>query len=96
MPDTAGSGGEWQFPIFAQSLPIDYNNSTITQARMTVTTVSLSGSMELYLSANGGTNWEQVSNGSTHAFTNTGTSLCWRIVVIGTGIVSKIVIDQYQ
>lgn len=93
MPE--GSGGEWQFPIPVQSLPIDFNNGTITQARMTATIVS-GDYYEFFMSADGGTSWEQVSNGITHTFVSSGTSLCWRIIGYGAGVISKVVIDNYH
>jgi hypothetical protein len=78
----------------AQSLSIDYNNGTITTATLTATiTEGDDTSFSMYLSANG-SNWEQVANGVAHTFTNTGTGLRWKI--IGSGKISKLVINNYH
>jgi hypothetical protein len=80
----------------AYSKSIDFNNGTITQAKMTVTKTS--GSFDYYLSADGGANWEAVTSGTLHSFTNTGTDLRWRIVenAASTGVVTKVKVEQYH
>ncbi len=79
-----------------QSKEIDYRNGTITKAKLTVTIDS--GTFTLYLSADGGTNWESVTSGSIHTFTNTGTNLKWKITESGasTGEISQVVVDNYH
>ena len=79
----------------AKSLSIDYNNSTITTAKMTVT--KSSGTF-LYEMTADGTNWETVTSGTAHTFTNTGTDLRWRITedAAGTGTVTQIIVEDYH
>jgi hypothetical protein len=79
----------------AQSKSIDFNNGTITQARMTLTYTG-SGQLDLFLSADGGEHWETVTNNTLHAFTITGTDLRWKIGAAGDFIVTEIKIDQYH
>jgi len=75
-----------------QSLSIDYGNDTITQAKITVTYSG--GTPNVFLTADG-TNWESVTSGVTHTFTNTGTDLRWRVVSAGTTI-TKIEVTDYH
>lgn len=79
----------------AQSKSIDYNNSTITQAKLTATIDS--GTFLIQMTADG-TNYETVTNGVTHTFTNTGTDLQWKITenATSTGKITKIVIEDYH
>lgn len=49
------------------------NSQTVVGATLGVTIDS--GSFDLEMSANGGTNWESVTNNSSHTFTNTGSDL---------------------
>jgi hypothetical protein len=64
----------------AISSTIDYNNGTITEAKLTATISATGEYVALFwLSANGGTNWEQVTNRVSHTFTNTGTDLRYKI-----------------
>lgn len=80
----------------AKSTSIDYNNGTITAATMTVTITS--GTYNLEMTANGGTNWESCTNGVAHTFSNTGTDLRWRITenAGGAGVITKVVISSYH
>lgn len=79
-----------------QSLSIDFNNSTITTATLTATVSS--GSFTYQMTANGGTNWENVTNGVAHTFSNTGTDLRWKITenAASTGKITQIVINSYH
>jgi hypothetical protein len=79
-----------------QSTSIDYNNGTITAATLTATEVS--GSFTYKMSADGGANYETVTSGVAHTFTNTGTDLCWRAVedAASTGEISKIEVTAYH
>jgi hypothetical protein len=78
------------------SSAIDYNNGTITVATLTGTETS--GSFTYALSANGGTNFENVTSGTAHTFTNTGTDLRWRVTenATSTGEISKIEVTTYH
>jgi len=80
---------------FAQSLPIDYANGTIIKAKLTSTEVS--GSFDYEMTADGN-NWESVTSGVTHFFTNSGTDLRWRATEnnVSTGEISKIEIIDYH
>lgn len=55
---------------------------TIIAAKLVVSTTSLSdvADFSFEMSANGGSNWESVSNDVTHSFTNTGTDLRYAII----------------
>ena len=79
----------------AQSLSIDYNNGTITSAKLTSTEDS--GSFDYEMTADG-TNWESVTSGTSHTFSNTGTDLKWRATEnnSSTGEISKIIIQDYH
>jgi len=80
----------------AQSVSIDYNNGVITTCLLTATVSS--GSFNFSLSADGGVNWETVTNGVLHNFTHTGTDLRFKIVEAAgsTGSISKIVLSNYH
>lgn len=58
-----------------ESNPIYLNEENITYAKFVV---SDGGYLTHYLSADGGTNWETVTNGQTINFTYTGTNLKWK------------------
>lgn len=79
----------------AQSLSVDYNNGTITTAKLTSTEVS--GSFTYEMTADG-TNWEEVTSGTAHTFTDTGTDLRWRATedAASTGEISQIKIEDYH
>ena len=78
-----------------ESESVDYNNGTITTAKLISTEVS--GDFDYEMTADG-TNWESVTSGTVHTFTNTGTDLRWRAPenAAGTGEISKIVISDYH
>lgn len=79
-----------------QSLTIDATTATISTATLTATTSTPTGtSIAFQLSANGGTNWENVTSGEAHAFTNTGSDLRWRATLTGTSTATP-VITQVQ
>ena len=77
------------------STSIDYNNGTITQATLTSTEVS--GSFIYQMTANG-TNFENVTSGTEHTFTNSGTDLKWRVAEnnTSTGEISKVEISSFH
>jgi len=80
----------------ALSSSIDYNNGTITTA--TLTSTETSGSFDYEMTADGGSNWESVTSGAAHTFTNTGTDLRWRATenAASTGEISKIEVTSYH
>ena len=79
----------------AESTPIDLNNGTITTAKLTSTEVS--GSFTYEMTANG-TDWETVTSGVTHTFSNSGTDLRWRVTENNgsTGEISRIKVENYH
>jgi len=102
--DTANSNGIWntttnilELGSVGSSGRSDniHADETIASAEMNVTYTGTSGSgMSLYMSPDDGSNWEGVTTGSEHAFSNTGTQLRWRIdAETGTGWVSKVILD---
>jgi len=70
----------------ASSLIVYKNNQAITSAKLTATTTG-SGSIGFFMSADG-TNYEAVSSGVSHTFTNTGSELYWRATGSGISITS--------
>jgi len=76
----------------ATSLPVYLNNETLSSATMKPT-ISGTGSIGYLLSADGGTNFESVTTGSAHVFTNPGSDLRWRIT--GTNVTVSQVIVTY-
>jgi hypothetical protein len=77
-----------------QTSSIFYDSSssqTVSSAQLTVAVAS--GSFDYYLSADGGTNWETVTNGVTHSFSNTGSNLMIKIQenAASTGVINQIV-----
>lgn len=87
----AGSGRENPWEI-AQSNSIDYNNGTVSSAKMTVT--GGTSDCDYYLSANA-SDFEEITSASTHTFTNTGTSLKWAVVGYNATITRLIVEDHH-
>jgi len=79
----------------ALSSSIDFNNSTITVATLTSTEVS--GSFTYEMTSNG-SDWESVTSGTAHTFTDTGTDLRWRATedAASTGEISKIEVNTYH
>lgn len=80
----------------ALSSEIDFSNGEITQAKLTSTEVS--GSFDYEFTADGGSNWEAVTSGVLHIFTDTGQDLRFRITenAASTGEISEIKIDEYH
>ena len=79
----------------AESESVDYNNGTVSSATLTATEVS--GSFDYEMTADG-SNWESVTSGTAHAFTDTGTDLRWRATEndASTGEISQINIESYH
>jgi len=79
----------------AQSLYVDYANGTITTATLTSTEVT--GDFDYEMTADG-TNWESVTSGTAHTFSDTGTDLRWRATenAASTGEISKIIVSDYH
>lgn len=76
----------------ALSTSIDFNNGTITQAKLTAT---FTGNTPTLSMTADGTNFETVTSGVLHNFTNTGTDLRWKAMGTGTTI-TKLVVDSYH
>ena len=88
----SGSGKAYPFSTTAQSSTIDFNNGTITTAKLTATFTG--GTPTLSMSADG-SNFETVTSGVAHVFTNTGTDLRWKAE--GEGItITEIKIGDYH
>ena len=80
------------YSLNAQSKAISYNNGAINFAKITLTYTG-NAPDNIYLTADG-VNWESVTNGTLHTFTNTGTDLRWKVDASGTTI-TKIIIEDY-
>lgn len=75
--------------------PVIWQNSTPTKATMTVTVDSGSGTYEL--SADGGSNYETVTSGTQHTFTNADTSgIRYKITGVSYMTISKIEIEVVE
>ena len=61
------------------------DTETITKATLKILSSNITNSSNLtfYLSADGGSSWEEVTNNEEHSFTNTGTDLRLKIVASG-------------
>jgi len=78
----------------AQSLSIALGEGTISKATMRAD-ITATGpyTATYYLSADGGSNWEEVTLGTEHTFTNTGTDCRWKVVGSGPFQITKITVD---
>jgi len=97
--DTDGTGtwltGTMLTTEYLQSSSVDYNNSTITKATATFTG-SGAGTPTFYLSADG-TNFEEVTSGTSHTFVNSGTDLRWKVLSTGgTYTLTKVEVNSYH
>ncbi len=94
---TWGTSGSVSFTSgqIAESNAIDFDNGTITQAKLTSTETS--GSFDYEMTANG-SDWEAVTSGTTHTFTDTGTDLRWRATENSatTGEISNMTVENYH
>lgn len=77
----------------AASTSIDLNNGIITTAKLTITYTG--NTPILYMSADDGNNWEVVTSGVAHIFTNTGQDLRWKAEGLGT-IITNLVVSDYH
>lgn len=78
----------------AVSNEIAYNHGTITKALLTVAISSGNLSdLSFELTADGASNWENITHASQHTFTNTGTDLRFRITASGTVTVTSIRVE---
>ena len=94
--DTSNTTATWDTTNFRwtfttgqiiQTLPISKDpNITITNATIVISTSQITNPSNLtyQLSANGGTNFETVTLGTQHVFTNTGTELILKITASGS------------
>lgn len=78
----------------AESTSIDFNNGTVTQAKLSYTGT---GTFLAEMTSDG-TNWETVTNNVTHIFSDTGTDLRWRITENGAsvGTITDVQINNYK
>jgi len=63
----------------AQSREVDATDDTITEATLTAQYILQGGSVDFYLTNDGGDHWAAVQPGVTHVFTTTGSDLRWRV-----------------
>lgn len=78
----------------AQSEEIAYADGTITKAtiRVVVSSGDLSN-LSFQLTANGGSNWENVAHAVEHTFTNIGTDLRFKITASGSVTITKVTVS---
>ena len=67
----------------AQSRTVDTITGNITQATLTADVTPNGGSVQFYLTNDGGAHWAAVTPGVAHVFTATGSDLRWRAVLTG-------------
>lgn len=72
------SGGDFVSPGIGQSLEVDNTSFIITKAYLNPTQTLNGQTINYYLSANGGSNWENVVPGIEHTFNFPGSSLKWK------------------
>lgn len=70
-----------------QSLPIYLNNDTVSTATLRATD---GGSVSYLMSADGGSNFEAVTSGVAHNFTNQGADLRWKATASDTTSISYV------
>jgi hypothetical protein len=76
----------------AQSTTVEFNNGTIISAKLTATFTG--NDPTLYMAADG-INFEEVTNETTHNFTNTGTDLRWK--ADGNGVtITELKIEEFH
>jgi hypothetical protein len=63
----------------AQSHPVDETSDDITESTLTADIALNGGSVDFYLTNDGGAHWAPVTPGVTHVFTTTGSDLRWRV-----------------
>ena len=73
----------------AQSLAVHLNNGTVTRATLTGTST---GTLTFEMTADG-TNWESVTSGSEHTFSDTGQDLRWRATSTGVSQITQLEVD---
>jgi len=76
--------------LTASSLTVYKNNETINSATLTAVD---SGNINYEMSADTGSNWESVSSGKKHTYTNTGQELKWRATATSNANISSIEIE---
>ena len=78
MPKGRGFDGRVALPTVASSEVVAYQDgTTITTAKIIAT---YTGEIIFKLSADDGSNWEDVTNKVKHTFTNTGEKLKWKAI----------------
>lgn len=87
---TDNSGISFTTGQVAQSKSLALPSANIASATFIIDTTQVTnpGNLTFYLSADGGSNWEQVTLNTGHTFTNQGTDLKCRVVASGTASIS--------
>ncbi|MHA2255070.1 MAG: LVIVD repeat-containing protein [Candidatus Heimdallarchaeaceae archaeon] len=83
-------------PCSAQSLPV-FSDSSTTISSATLSSqanIPENSYIDLYLSADNGSNWEQVSNDTEHVFANIGHQLKWKAMLNTQNMSSPLVINR--
>jgi len=87
--DWADTVGQIDFTVgeIAQSLSTYLDTANVVAATLTVDDDT---NLTLQLSADGGSNWETVTNETEHAFTNTGNDLRFKFTATGNATVTSV------
>jgi len=83
LTETMDTDDDYSLPTIAQSLSVALNQGTITTATLTAT---LTGSTPSFWMTADGTNFESITDGVAHTFTNPGVDLRWKVQGSGTTI----------
>lgn len=74
-----------------QSNPVFYNADNIVSATINVTGTNTSN-LSLQMSSDGGSNWENVTAGTVHIFTNVGQDLRYKVTATGAATLTEVTI----
>jgi len=86
-PDYTNEDTDFTSSEILQSLACYYGSSTITKATLTSDSTT---NLTFKLSSDGGSNWETVTSGTIHTFTNTGSDLRYQATASDTATISLI------
>lgn len=91
MPTSFGGSGGGIFPTTFMSLPVYKGLKTLTGLTLTAT---YTGTIQFQVNATTNeSNWENVTSGTLHTMTNTGTQLRWRAMGIPGAEITSLIIS---
>lgn len=90
MPEIIDGRAVAEFPTETYSKAVYMDSRKLVRATVRATTT---GDVIFYLSPDGGSNWESVTNNTVHNFTNSGAELRWRAVGIAPATITYLEIE---